>query len=69
MLRVGDVDFERGVIRVSRSLSPGKHGELVQQSPKRHSGQRAETTRGGGSARRYGPRRAGPQRGGATGGL
>ena len=35
-LRVGDVDFERGVIRVSRSLSPGKHGELVEQSPKSH---------------------------------
>jgi integrase len=35
-LRVGDVDFARGVIRVSRSLSPGKHGELVEQSPKSH---------------------------------
>ena len=35
-LRVGDVDFTRGVIRVSRSLSPGKHGELVEQSPKSH---------------------------------
>lgn len=35
-LRVGDVDFERGVIRVSRPLSPGKHGELVVQSPKSH---------------------------------
>ncbi len=35
-LRVGDVDFERGIIRVSRSLSPGKHGELVEQSPKSH---------------------------------
>lgn len=35
-LRVGDVDFAHGVIRVSRSLSPGKHGELVEQSPKSH---------------------------------
>jgi integrase len=35
-LRVGDVDFDRGVIHVSRSLSPGKHGELVEQSPKSH---------------------------------
>jgi integrase len=35
-LRVGDVDFTRGIIRVSRSLSPGKHGELVEQSPKSH---------------------------------
>lgn len=35
-LRVGDVDFERGIIRISRSLSPGKHGELVEQSPKSH---------------------------------
>ena len=35
-LRVRDVDFERGVIRISRSLSPGKHGELVEQSPKSH---------------------------------
>jgi len=35
-LRVIDVDFTRGVIRVSRSLSPGKHGELVEQSPKSH---------------------------------
>ena len=35
-LRVGDVDFVRGVIHVSRSLSPGKHGELVEQSPKSH---------------------------------
>ena len=35
-LRVGDVDFERGIIRISRSLSPGKHGELIEQSPKSH---------------------------------
>lgn len=35
-LRVGDVDFAHGVIRVSRSLSPGQHGELVEQSPKSH---------------------------------
>ena len=35
-LRVGDVDFKRGVIRISRSLSPGKHGELIVQSPKSH---------------------------------
>lgn len=35
-LRVGDVDFERGVIHVSRSLSPGQHGELIEQSPKSH---------------------------------
>lgn len=35
-LRVGDVDFARGIIRVSRSLSPGQHGELIEQSPKSH---------------------------------
>lgn len=35
-LRVGDVDFERGIIRVSRSLSPGMRGELIEQSPKSH---------------------------------
>lgn len=35
-LRVGDVDFGRGVIRVSRSLSPGIRGELIEQSPKSH---------------------------------
>lgn len=35
-LRVGDVDFKRGVVRISRSLSPGKHGELIEQSPKSH---------------------------------
>jgi integrase len=35
-LRVRDVDFSRGVIHVSRSLSPGVHGELVEQSPKSH---------------------------------
>lgn len=35
-LRVGDVDFGRGVIRVSRSLSPGMRGELIEQSPKSH---------------------------------
>ena len=35
-LRVGDVDFARGVIHVSRSLSPGQHGELIEQSPKSH---------------------------------
>lgn len=33
-LRVGDVDFGRGIIRVSRSLSPGMRGELIEQSPK-----------------------------------
>lgn len=35
-LRLDDVDLERCVIRVSRSLSPGKHGELVEQSPMSH---------------------------------
>jgi integrase len=35
-LRVGDVDFERGIIRVSRSLSPGQRGELIEQTPKSH---------------------------------
>jgi integrase len=35
-LRVGDVDFARGIIRVSRSLSPGQRGELIEQSPKSH---------------------------------
>ena len=35
-LRAGDVDFARGVIRISRSMSPGRHGELVEQTPKSH---------------------------------
>jgi integrase len=35
-LRVGHVDFEHGIIRVSRSLSPGQRGELIEQSPKGH---------------------------------
>ena len=35
-LRVRDVDFVHNIIRVSRSLSPGRNGELVEQSPKSH---------------------------------
>lgn len=35
-LRVGDVDLAHGVIQVRRSLSPGKRGELVEQTPKSH---------------------------------
>lgn len=35
-LRVGDVDFVSGVIRVSRSLSLGMRGELIEQSLKSH---------------------------------
>lgn len=35
-LRVRDVDFAHNIIRVSRSLSPGRNGELVEQSPKSH---------------------------------
>lgn len=35
-LRVRDVDFAHSIIRVSRSLSPGRNGELVEQSPKSH---------------------------------
>ncbi|WP_165314318.1 tyrosine-type recombinase/integrase [Agromyces protaetiae] len=35
-LRVGDIDFGRGVIRVNRSLRPGMRGELVEQMPKSH---------------------------------
>ena len=33
-LRVGDVDFDAGVIHVCRSLSPGRSGELIEQAPK-----------------------------------
>lgn len=35
-LRVRDVDTNRGIIHVARSLSPGRNGELVEQSPKSH---------------------------------
>ena len=35
-LRVCDVDFDRGVIRISRSMSPGRHGEIFEQTPKSH---------------------------------
>jgi integrase len=35
-VRVRDADLEQGVIRVSRSFSPGPHGELIEQSPKSH---------------------------------
>lgn len=44
-LRVGDVDFARGVIHVSRSLSPGLHGELVEQTPKSHKEREVPLTR------------------------
>lgn len=35
-LRVRDVDFAHNIVRVSRSLSPGRNGELIEQSPKSH---------------------------------
>ncbi|WP_198668953.1 site-specific integrase [Homoserinimonas sp. OAct 916] len=35
-IRVRDADLKRGVLRVSRSFSPGLHGELIEQSPKSH---------------------------------
>ncbi|WP_336854422.1 site-specific integrase [Sinomonas albida] len=35
-VRVRDADLEHGIIRVSRSFSPGTHGELIEQSPKSH---------------------------------
>jgi integrase len=35
-LRVRDVDFDRGIIHVRKSFSPGKHGELIEQTPKSH---------------------------------
>ncbi|HKU11702.1 MAG TPA: site-specific integrase [Sinomonas sp.] len=35
-VRVRDADLEQGVIRVSRSFSPGPHGELIEQSHKSH---------------------------------
>lgn len=35
-VRVRDADLQQGVIRVSRSFSPGPHGELIEQSPKSH---------------------------------
>lgn len=34
--RVRDADLDRDVLRVRRSLSPGKHGELIEQTPKSH---------------------------------
>ncbi len=33
-MRVGDTDFDAQVIRVCRSISPGRNGELVEQAPK-----------------------------------
>lgn len=35
-LRVEDVDLAVGVIHVQRSFSPGKSGELIEQTPKSH---------------------------------
>lgn len=35
-LRVGDVDLPGRVIHVRRSVSPGRAGELIEQSPKSH---------------------------------
>lgn len=35
-IRVRDVDLPQGVLRVSRSFSPGLNGELIEQSPKSH---------------------------------
>lgn len=35
-IRVRDVDLTQGVLRVSRSFSPGLNGELIEQSPKSH---------------------------------
>jgi integrase len=35
-LRVRDVDFDRGIIHVRKSFSPGKRGELIEQTPKSH---------------------------------
>lgn len=34
--RVVDVDLPARVIRVRRSISPGRHGELIEQTPKSH---------------------------------
>lgn len=34
--RVRDADLEQGILRISRSFSPGKNGELIEQSPKSH---------------------------------
>lgn len=35
-IRVRDVELAQRVLRVSRSFSPGLHGELIEQSPKSH---------------------------------
>ncbi|CAG7622887.1 tyrosine-type recombinase/integrase [Leucobacter soli] len=35
-MRVRDADLHRGILHVSRSFSPGQHGELIEQSPKSH---------------------------------
>lgn len=35
-IRVRDVDLNQGVLRVSRSFSPGLNGELIEQTPKSH---------------------------------
>lgn len=44
-VRVRDVDFTRGIIHVSRSFSPGVHGELIEQSPKSHKERAVPLTR------------------------
>lgn len=35
-IRVRDVDLQQGVLRVSRSFSPGLNGELIEQTPRSH---------------------------------
>lgn len=40
-LRVGDVDFDRGVVTVTRQRTRGEKGRMIEQDPKTRSGKRA----------------------------
>ena len=43
--RVRDADLEQNILRISRSFSPGKNGELIEQSPKSHKEREAPITK------------------------
>lgn len=43
--RVRDADLVQGILRISRSFSPGKNGELIEQSPKSHKEREAPITK------------------------
>ncbi|WP_165384267.1 tyrosine-type recombinase/integrase [Leucobacter triazinivorans] len=43
--RVRDAELEQNILRISRSFSPGKNGELIEQSPKSHKEREAPITK------------------------